>query len=179
MAINKVVYSNKTLIDLTGDTIIANKLFKGYTAHDCAGNKITGTYVEPTLPSGSLEITESGTYDVTNYEQVVVNVASNEPVEMPVVNTIGSGNTTTSKVAITEPGVYVLSCYAGNSSAAKRYCTEIIYIDDLSRDIYATSISYTSYPAVYYSASKKAIYSETAYNGTGFYINSCYQLYKL
>ena len=47
MAINKVEYNDngqiKTLIDLTADTVTADKLAKGYTAHDMSGNIITGT----------------------------------------------------------------------------------------------------------------------------------------
>ncbi len=42
-SINKVVYGDKTLIDLTSDTITEDKLAIGYTAHDCSGNSITGT----------------------------------------------------------------------------------------------------------------------------------------
>lgn len=41
--ISKVVYGNKTLIDLTGDTITKDKLLSGYTAHDKSGKPITGT----------------------------------------------------------------------------------------------------------------------------------------
>lgn len=33
MGINKVVYGGKTLIDLTGDTVTADKLLEGVTAH--------------------------------------------------------------------------------------------------------------------------------------------------
>lgn len=33
MAVNKVVYGGKTLIDLTGDTVTTDKLLKGITAH--------------------------------------------------------------------------------------------------------------------------------------------------
>lgn len=43
MAINKVVYGNNTLIDLTSDTVTADKLMQGYTAHDASGAIITGT----------------------------------------------------------------------------------------------------------------------------------------
>lgn len=43
MAINKVVYGGKTLIDLTGDTVAATDLASGVTAHDKSGAKITGT----------------------------------------------------------------------------------------------------------------------------------------
>ena len=41
--INKVVYGGKVLIDLTGDTVTAEKLMSGVTAHDKTGAIITGT----------------------------------------------------------------------------------------------------------------------------------------
>ena len=43
MAISKVIFGDETLIDLTADTIKADKLLKGYTAHGADGNAITGT----------------------------------------------------------------------------------------------------------------------------------------
>lgn len=43
MAYNKVVYGNNTIIDLTEDTVTAEKLLSGYTAHAKDGNVITGT----------------------------------------------------------------------------------------------------------------------------------------
>ena len=43
MAISKVVYGGNTLIDLTGDTIVADKLLKGYKAHGADGELITGS----------------------------------------------------------------------------------------------------------------------------------------
>ena len=43
MAINKVVYGSTTLIDLTADTITADKILAKYTAHDASGTIITGT----------------------------------------------------------------------------------------------------------------------------------------
>lgn len=43
MANNKIIYNGKTLIDLTGDTVSADKLLKGFTAHDKAGESIEGT----------------------------------------------------------------------------------------------------------------------------------------
>lgn len=42
MAISKVVYGGDTLIDLTADTVKAEHLIKGYTAHGADGEKITG-----------------------------------------------------------------------------------------------------------------------------------------
>ena len=43
MAISKVIYGGRTLIDLTADTIEANKLLKGYTAHGANGEVISGS----------------------------------------------------------------------------------------------------------------------------------------
>lgn len=42
MAINKVIYSGNTLIDLTGDTVSEATLLSGATAHDNSGAVITG-----------------------------------------------------------------------------------------------------------------------------------------
>lgn len=43
MAINKVIYGNNTLIDLTSDSVTADKMLEGYTAHAASGEVITGT----------------------------------------------------------------------------------------------------------------------------------------
>lgn len=43
MSINKVVYGGKTLIDLTGDTVTADKVLEGFTTHDKSDASITGT----------------------------------------------------------------------------------------------------------------------------------------
>lgn len=54
--INKVVYEGKTLVDLTSDTVTADKLLKNYTAHDKSGAKIIGTMTN----NGSIEMSISG-----------------------------------------------------------------------------------------------------------------------
>lgn len=43
MAISKVVFGSETLIDLTADTVTADKLSQGITAHGKDGEPITGT----------------------------------------------------------------------------------------------------------------------------------------
>lgn len=43
MAVNKVIYGGNVLIDLTADTVTADKLAEGVTAHDQSGEPITGT----------------------------------------------------------------------------------------------------------------------------------------
>lgn len=46
MAVNKVIYGGVALIDLTGDTVTAENLTKGVTAHSASGEQITGTKEE-------------------------------------------------------------------------------------------------------------------------------------
>lgn len=43
MAVNKVLYGSTVLIDLTADTVTADKILSGFTAHDQSGAVITGT----------------------------------------------------------------------------------------------------------------------------------------
>lgn len=43
MAVSKVNYRSKILIDLTSDTVTADTLKQGVTAHNAKGEKITGT----------------------------------------------------------------------------------------------------------------------------------------
>ena len=46
MAINKVVYDNTTLIDLTSDTATADDVVSGKTFHSRTGTVTTGTIVD-------------------------------------------------------------------------------------------------------------------------------------
>lgn len=85
MAISKVNYGNKVLLDLTGDTIKKEKLLSGFIAHDASGEQITGTMA--IQESKSVAITENGSTTVTpddGYESigqvnVEVNVSSGFP----------------------------------------------------------------------------------------------------
>jgi hypothetical protein len=42
MAINKIIYGGQTLIDLTGDTLTADKVLKGFTGHGKDGEAFEG-----------------------------------------------------------------------------------------------------------------------------------------
>ena len=53
MAISKVVAGGEVLLDLTKDTVQADKLAAGFTAHDKAGNEITGTNTNDVDSSGA------------------------------------------------------------------------------------------------------------------------------
>ena len=43
MANNKIIYFGEVLMDLTADTVTADKILTGFTAHDKSGEIITGT----------------------------------------------------------------------------------------------------------------------------------------
>lgn len=43
MGNSKIIFNGEVLIDLTGDTVTADKLLAGTIAHDKAGNKVKGT----------------------------------------------------------------------------------------------------------------------------------------
>ena len=52
--VNKVIYGDQTLIDLTNDTVTADKIVEGYTAHSASGRSITGTLSDATQNSHGL-----------------------------------------------------------------------------------------------------------------------------
>lgn len=55
MAVNKIVYNARVLIDLTNDTVAADKMLAGVTAHDKSGNQVTGSVTFGTVHTGSGE----------------------------------------------------------------------------------------------------------------------------
>lgn len=76
MAVNKVVYNGNTLIDLTGDTVTANTLLNGVTAHDKSGAQITGTFSFTTETKTVTPTASSQTVTPTNADalsEVIVN----------------------------------------------------------------------------------------------------------
>lgn len=63
MAINKVILKNEVKLDLSGDTVTAQTLKKGMTAHDKSGASIVGTMTVPeliTYPEQPATCTEDG-----------------------------------------------------------------------------------------------------------------------
>ena len=51
MAVNKVVFGAVSIMDISDSTVTADKLAKGVTAYDKAGEKITGTMEASSAPS--------------------------------------------------------------------------------------------------------------------------------
>ena len=67
MAVNKVVFGGRILIDLTSDTITPEKLAKGIVAHDSRGEEIVGTYEANNSPDGTptISVNAEGLVTVT------------------------------------------------------------------------------------------------------------------
>lgn len=70
MAVNKVVYSGSTLIDLTADTVTAATLANGVTATDRSGTQITGTLQFITYYTGTSDPSSSTGSDGDIYLKV-------------------------------------------------------------------------------------------------------------
>lgn len=64
MAVNRVVYDGVTLVDLTSDTVTPDTLMAGVTAHDAAGNEITGEFD----PSVFVQKTDVEAFSITAAE---------------------------------------------------------------------------------------------------------------
>lgn len=79
MSISKVQFDGNNLINLESDTVTASHLETGYTAHDATGAIITGTLVKGITPAGSINITQNGTYDVTDKASAAVSVSGQAP----------------------------------------------------------------------------------------------------
>lgn len=73
MEANKIILNGSTLIDLTEDTALASDVVEGKTFHTADGVQREGTL---TLPSGTLNISSNGVYNVTNYASADVQVSS-------------------------------------------------------------------------------------------------------
>ena len=69
-----------TAVDISSDTITAAHLESGYTAHDAAGNAVTGSLTPGITPTGTKTIIQNGTgIDVTQYAAVDVAVPATAP----------------------------------------------------------------------------------------------------
>lgn len=111
--VNKVVYGNNTLIDLTSDTVTADKLAQGYTAHDSSGAAITGTM------SGSGWYTSTATL-FNNYNST----KSAGYAEFPVIG---------------EPKAFIIP-YEGNLSGTPSYSFSFLTMYNIYKGPYADDI---------------------------------------
>ena len=62
--VNKVVYDSTTLIDLTGDTVVASHVLSGDTLHLADGSSTTGSMTNNGAISGTINGLVTDTYSV-------------------------------------------------------------------------------------------------------------------
>ena len=99
MGVAKVNYNDETLIDLTADTVTADTLRLGKTAHDAEGNAVTGTYTPPTVQlSKTAEITENGSHTIQPDEGYTGMGTVTANVNVPATPKTASGSTNTTLV---------------------------------------------------------------------------------
>lgn len=117
MAINKVVYGNTTLLDLTNDTVASEKMLQGVTAHAANGSAISGTIITKTSStlsaSGSIVTVPSGYY-AAQATKAVASAAQATP-------TITVSTDGLITVTATQAAGYVA---AGSKSATKQLNTQ-------------------------------------------------------
>lgn len=120
MAISKVVYGAKVLVDLTSDTVDAAHLSKGYTAHDAAGNPIVGTLAEWEPMKGTIEFDQQ-TAGVSAYLQATKDYTASNHATVSHANMLHAGGDTCAGYELDVPddtaSVYV-ACEDGSEGVA-------------------------------------------------------------
>lgn len=118
MANNKFIdKQGNVLLDLTGDTVTADKVVTGHTFHGKDGAQSVGTYAG-IIPSGKLEITDLQEHDVANKAKAQIVdanlVAANIKKDVVVLGITGTheGVSPSGSLAISTPGSKDVSQYA-------------------------------------------------------------------
>lgn len=96
MAVNKVIYDNKTLIDLTEDTVTSDTMIAGTTAHNASGETIVGELIVGELKPATnstlggvivgsgINVDENGKIDVDKNSIGLENVDNTSDIEKPI-----------------------------------------------------------------------------------------------
>ena len=135
MAINKVVLNDVVKLDLTGDTVTADKLSEGITAHDAAGNQITGTMKmgitstkvwENASPTSSFAA-QTIALDLTEFDAVIIKWETDSNSRYPVFQTVNP--TDLIPVGSKKSCIAVMGSDFSNSNDAKNLCLRSVSVD--------------------------------------------------
>ena len=145
MAVNKVTYGGETLIDLTGDTVTADKLAEGITAHDASGAEIIGTLVASAQKVAVGTMTKSsytGTISITHGLGVTPNLA--------VIYGAGSGINDTIVCAKNKSGSNYVLYHASDTTGYQTTANVTMNASKVSfAPTYGTNGSYTYFKGTY------------------------------
>ena len=131
MANNKVVLGNETLIDLTEDTVSANNLLAGATAHDASGNQVTGNV---TVPTALADLTDDATHRlVTDTEKSTWNAK-------PSTTDVNNKHKVTSKQVATTGWTSDTTSQSGTTLYKKTIALSHVYVTSPIVDIGASGV---------------------------------------
>lgn len=145
MANNKVVLGNETLIDLTEDTVSANNLLAGATAHDASGQQVTGNV---TVPTALADLTDDATHRVvTDTEKSTWNSKASSSDLSALSTTVTNNNTAqnnkhkvTSKQVATTGWTSDTSSQSGTTLYKKTIALSHVYVTSPIVDIGASGV---------------------------------------
>ncbi len=149
MAVNKVVYGTTVLVDLTEDTVTAENLAKGKTAHDAAGEKITGT-MEPGIDTSDATATAEdmakGVTAYVNGEKITGTIpyetVSVDISELPTVNSNLNGNEFIKFINLTYSSTSAKRIIGGGKSCSLR--SKLSNLGDATAEDVAEGKTFTS-----------------------------------
>lgn len=163
MAINKVDFGGRTLIDLTGDTLTdAAQLLSGVKAHTRAGVQITGTFAGQTKSVTPTTSAQSITPSAGRWlSKVTVNPIPSDFVDLSTLNLhctqynsdeFASKGSRIDSVSITvgfQPKIFLVrnnAAVRGTSSTANKYwmLSSLMVYDDAGHVLHRTSFVYYS-----------------------------------
>lgn len=129
-----------TAVDISNDTVTADKLLSGYTAHDSQGNAITGTYTSPTYQTKTVTPTKSS--------QIITPDTGYNALSGVTVNAI--------------PNEYIIP--SGSITITKNGINDVTNYSSVTVDVRNSSINLQSKNASI-STSEQTITSDTGYDG--------------